>query len=78
MKKKKLLLAAAALFLSAAVHAQDARMEAFIDNLMSKMTLREKIGQLNLPVTGEIVTGEAKSSDVAERLSVARWAASST
>ena len=43
MKKKKLLLAAAALFLSAAVHAQDARMEAFIDNLMSKMTLREKI-----------------------------------
>ena len=68
MKKKKLLLAAAALFLSAAVHAQDARMEAFIDNLMSKMTLREKIGQLNLPVTGEIVTGEAKSSDVAGKI----------
>jgi beta-glucosidase len=68
MKKKKLLLAAAALFLSATVHAQDARMEAFIDNLMSKMTLREKIGQLNLPVTGEIVTGEAKSSDVAGKI----------
>ena len=43
-------------------------MEAFIDNLMSKMTLREKIGQLNLPVTGEIVTGEAKSSDVAGKI----------
>ncbi len=68
MKKKKILLAAAALFLSAAVHAQDARMNAFIDNLMSKMTLREKIGQLNLPVTGEIVTGEAKSSDVAGKI----------
>lgn len=68
MKKKKILLAAAALFLSAAVHAQDAKMNAFIDNLMSKMTLREKIGQLNLPVTGEIVTGEAKSSDVAGKI----------
>lgn len=68
MKKKKILLAAAALLLSAAVHAQDAKMNAFIDNLMSKMTLREKIGQLNLPVTGEIVTGEAKSSDVAGKI----------
>lgn len=68
MRKKKILLAAVALFLSAAVHAQDARMNAFIDNLMSKMTLREKIGQLNLPVTGEIVTGEAKSSDVAGKI----------
>ena len=41
------------------------KMNAFIDNLMSKMTLQEKIGQLNLPVTGDIVTGEAKSSDIA-------------
>ena len=30
-------------------------MDAFIDDLMGKMTLEEKIGQLNLPVTGEIV-----------------------
>ena len=35
---------------------------------MAKMTLQEKLGQLNLPVTGEIVTGEAKSSDVAEKI----------
>jgi beta-glucosidase len=48
--------------------AQDAKMNAFIDNLMSKMTLHEKIGQLNLPVTGEIVTGEAKSSDIAGKI----------
>lgn len=68
MKKKKLLLAAAALCLSAAVQAQDAKMDAFINNLMAKMTLQEKIGQLNLPVTGEIVTGEAKSSDVAGKI----------
>ena len=35
---------------------------------MKKMTLEEKIGQLNLPVTGEITTGQAKSSDVAKRI----------
>lgn len=43
-------------------------MNKFIDNLMSKMTLQEKLGQLNLPVTGEIVTGQAKSSDVAGKI----------
>ena len=32
------------------------------------MTLQEKIGQLNLPVSGEIVTGQAKSSDVAGKI----------
>ncbi len=44
------------------------KMDKFIDNLMSRMTLREKIGQLNLPVTGDIVTGQAKSSNVAEKI----------
>lgn len=43
-------------------------MDRFIDDLMGRMTLEEKIGQLNLPVTGEIVTGQAKSSDVAKRI----------
>lgn len=56
--------------LAAAVSAvagnEKADMKAFIDNLMGKMTLQEKIGQLNLPVTGDIVTGQAKGSDVAE------------
>ena len=47
---------------------QDTKMKLFIDNLMSKMTLQEKIGQLNLPVTGDIVTGQAKSSNVAEEI----------
>lgn len=41
-------------------------MDKFITELMSKMTVEEKIGQLNLPVTGEITTGQAKSSDVAK------------
>ena len=43
-------------------------MDKFITELMGKMTLHEKIGQLNLPVTGNIVTGQAKSSDVASKI----------
>ncbi|MBO4870738.1 MAG: beta-glucosidase BglX [Muribaculaceae bacterium] len=43
-------------------------MDKFIDNLMSKMTLQEKIGQLNLPVTGDIVTGTSVSGDVVGRI----------
>ncbi len=46
----------------------DAKMNKFIDDLMSKMTVEEKIGQLNLPVTGDIVTGQAKSSNVADKI----------
>lgn len=38
---------------------------AFIDQLMAKMTLEEKLGQLNLPSAGDFTTGEAKSSDIA-------------
>ena len=43
-------------------------MDRFIDDLMLKMTVEEKIGQLNLPVAGDIVTGQAKSSNVSERI----------
>lgn len=43
-------------------------MDKFITELMGKMTLHEKIGQLNLPVTGNIVTGQAKSSDIAGKI----------
>lgn len=35
---------------------------------MAKMTLKEKIGQLNLPVTGDIVTGAAKNSGIAGKI----------
>ena len=59
----------AMLFLPSVAHAQaDAKMNLFVDNLMNKMTLREKIGQLNLPVAGNITTGQAKSSDVAAQI----------
>ena len=63
-------LAASLVVVAAGLQAQKAPrdMDRFIDQLMKKMTLEEKIGQLNLPVTGEITTGQAKSSDVAKRI----------
>lgn len=66
--KKFLLLVMALAALSVSAKTDEAKMNKFIDNLMSKMTLQEKLGQLNLPVSGEIVTGSAKSSDVAEKI----------
>src|SRR5258706_12761163 len=39
-----------------------------VDSLMSLMTLEEKIGQLNLPGAGDIVTGQAASSDIAKKI----------
>jgi beta-glucosidase len=40
----------------------------FVAELMSKMTLEEKIGQLNLPTSGDITTGAASSSNVAKNI----------
>lgn len=51
-------------FFALSVSAQDAKMMKFIDGLMSKMTLREKIGQLNLQVAGDITTGSAQDTKV--------------
>lgn len=68
---KKIIFIAAALIAALSCTPEDskkARMDRYIDGLMSQMTVDEKIGQLNLPVTGEIVTGQAKSSNVAERI----------
>lgn len=45
-----------------------ARMNQFVDNLMARMTLQEKIGQLNLPVTGDIITGTAVSGNVVDQI----------
>lgn len=47
---------------------QDPKMKAFVDALMKKMTLDEKIGQLNLPGSGDIVTGQAGNSDIAKKI----------
>lgn len=40
------------------------KMNTYISTLMSKMTIEEKIGQLNLVTGGEATTGSAVSSDV--------------
>lgn len=69
-KKTTVTVALALMALSMPAQTTDnAKMKQYIDQLMSRMTLREKIGQLNLPVTGDIVTGEAKSSDLAGKIS---------
>lgn len=44
------------------------RMKTFIDGLMKKMTLDEKLGQLNLPGSGDIVTGQASNSDIGKKI----------
>ncbi|WP_284651987.1 beta-glucosidase BglX [Flavobacterium terrisoli] len=42
--------------------------EIFVSDLLSKMTLEEKIGQLNLPTSGDITTGQANSSNIARKI----------
>ena len=44
------------------------QMKTFVDALMKKMTLDEKIGQLNLPGSGDIVTGQASNSDIGKKI----------
>lgn len=56
------------LFAASAQQTNEAKMKTFIDALMKKMTLEEKIGQLNLPGSGDIVTGQAQSSDIAKKI----------
>ncbi|HVE61485.1 MAG TPA: beta-glucosidase BglX, partial [Chitinophagaceae bacterium] len=58
-----------ALTLSQQLFAQkDAKMNLFITNLMNRMTLDEKIGQLNLPSIGFDVTGPILSQNVSEKI----------
>jgi len=60
------------LFVSLISNAQnksvDTKMNQFVSNLMSKMTLDEKIGQLNLVTPGGAVTGAVVSSDVDKKI----------
>lgn len=46
----------------------DTKMNAFISDLMKRMTLQEKIGQLNLPSIGFDVTGPTMSKGVEEKI----------
>jgi beta-glucosidase len=71
MKRSTYLMITAVLFSSAGGFAQtkpaasaNPKMNTFVSTLMSKMTIEEKIGQLNLVTGGEATTGSAVSSDV--------------
>src|SRR6187431_1485633 len=69
MKQKILLIAVLMLSQLATLQAQDAKMKCYVDALMKKMTLDEKIGQLNLITPGSgIPTGSVVSTDVEKKI----------
>ena len=72
MKRINIIAALLLVMLFASGQAQtghDQKMNQFITNLMSKMTLDEKIGQLNLPAgAGDIITGQATSTDISKKI----------
>lgn len=63
---KPMTLAVAILLATVAAQAQTSQMGKFVDQLMAKMTLDEKIGQLNLMPGGDITTGAAINSPLGE------------
>lgn len=65
---KRMLLLTVACLTATLSYAND-EMDKFISDLMSKMTLEQKIGQLNLlPMKGDVVTGPDVSADIAQLL----------
>ena len=56
------------IFIGYAQGNKDAKMHQFVNTLMSKMTLEEKLGQLNLPASSDFVTGAVSSSDIADKV----------
>src|SRR5687767_2968736 len=63
------ILVCAFLFVFGTLQAQDTKMNSFINSLMNKMTLDEKIGQLNLLTPGGgIATGAVVNSDVESKI----------
>ncbi|MGI4020561.1 MAG: beta-glucosidase BglX [Janthinobacterium lividum] len=48
--------------------ADQQKKSAFVAALMKKMTLEEKIGQLNLPSSGDFTTGTATNTGIAQRI----------
>jgi beta-glucosidase len=66
MKKLGFLLLLLAPFINA--RGQDEKMNKFISDLMNKMTVEEKIGQLNLTTAGGFVTGNAVNEMAHQKL----------
>ena len=63
---KRISVITAALLAALSVSAQKLPMREYVDNLMSKMTLDEKIGQLNLLPGGDVTTGAVMNSPLAQ------------
>lgn len=55
-----------------ALSAADNAGREFIDSLLARMTLDEKIGQMNLPVGADIVTGDIMNSDIGADIAAGR------
>ena len=53
---------------SASGGGKDAEMDRFITDLMGKMTIREKLGQLNLPSGGDLVTGSVMNTELGDMI----------
>ena len=47
---------------------EDQKMKTFIDVLMGKITLEEKLGQLNLPASGDIITGAGSNNNIGQKI----------
>lgn len=48
--------------------AYKAKKKVFVESLLAKMTTEEKIGQLNLPSSGDFTTGQTQSSDIGKKI----------
>ena len=47
---------------------KEVEMDRFVTDLMGKMTIREKLGQLNLPSGGDLVTGSVMNSELSDMI----------
>ena len=47
---------------------KEGEMDRFVTDLMGKMTIREKLGQLNLPSGGDLVTGSVMNSELSDMI----------
>lgn len=65
---KKLFVLLALCVVSTNVVAQNKPMKEFVDELMSKMTLKEKLGQLNLLPAGNITTGAVQNNPIVQQI----------
>ena len=74
MKQLKVFLVGILMLLSYTLTAQqkspvpDPKMKVFVDGLLKKMTIDEKIGQLNLPAAGDITTGQSANSEIGKKI----------